>query len=124
MSTQAIQQSEYDAIVQQMAQIVLSDLRSDVRSSWTFAFIDLRFPPGGGSCVSKERIHLEDHGESSISLRLRGFTPLVFRLFEAKDQLFSPEWYGIKLTVFPDGRHTIEYNFDPDCRNDPAFFES
>ena len=28
----------------------------------------------------------------------------------------SPEtWYGIKITICPDGRYGTEYNYDPDC---------
>ena len=45
-------------------------------------------------------------------------------LWDIKDAVFpEKKWYGLKLTIFPDGKHKTEFNYEPDCVNDPDFFD-
>src|SRR5262245_18851700 len=89
------------------------------KKKWKLAYRDVRAPVGGGGAwIDKFRIELAD---GSIVKSLSGPEQIgipLLKLLQMKDELCDPKWYGIKITVFPDGRFETEHNNDPDCAND------
>ena len=37
--------------------------------------------------------------------------------------MFPDKWFGFNLTISPDGKCETEFNYDPDCINDPTFYD-
>jgi hypothetical protein len=37
---------------------------------------------------------------------------LLGELWEMKPKLFPKPWYGIKITIYPDGKFDTEYDYD------------
>ena len=46
-----------------------------------------------------------------------------YLIWAAKDKLFPQKWYGLKMTIFPNGKCEVEYNYDPDSINNPTFYD-
>jgi hypothetical protein len=40
------------------------------------------------------------------------------------EQYEGQEWYGILLTVWPDRRCVVKFNYDPNCITDDAFYDT
>jgi hypothetical protein len=88
---------------------------------WIKAYSDLRSTNGGKSSIGKFRIRLKD-GTEVRSLH----SPDAVDLFvqAAWDgNLFPTKWAGIKITVLPDGKCEVKYNYDSDFANDPNFYD-
>ena len=45
-------------------------------------------------------------------------------LWETRGTASPAGWYGLKVIVQPDGKSTIEFNYDRDCALDDTFFDS
>ena len=95
---------------------------------WSSVFVDARRPADTTATVSKLRVVLPDGSMprlagTSLERPPDEVVKLLHELFEIKDQAFPDKWYGVRLTVSADGECKVEFNFDPNCARDPAFFK-
>ena len=49
---------------------------------------------------------------------------LFAELWNLRDTAFPDRWYGLTITVYPNGKSESAFSYDPDCALDEAFFES
>jgi hypothetical protein len=115
---------EFNGIVAEVATSLLTQVKDNLqKNNWKVAFLDAREPPKGGSGISKFRVELQD-GTVIRTFKASGVTIGRFwDAFDIRDALFPKKWYGFTLTIFPDGKHNTEFNYDPDCVNDPDFYD-
>jgi hypothetical protein len=118
--------AEFNAMLHEMAALILDKVKSEVRrKKWKYAFWDVRSPVGGGSCISKLRVVLPD-GNMFVCPTLVAPPTVRFQfldMLDVKDQIFRDKWYGLKLILSPDGKCQTEFNDDPNCINDPTFYD-
>ena len=93
-------------------------------SEWKFACVDIRWTLDGNTSVSKLRIGLPGgaifaHLSFSIDV-----DSLFEEAYQMKDKVFPDKWYGLVMTLHPDGKCQLDYNYDPNCSDDPSFFDT
>lgn len=104
----------YNEIAQRIFDQVLDEMQGNI---WIYAFDDRRYgPEGGSSSVGKYRIVLQDGSQKGFEY-VAGVAPLAREAFDIrKSHLPESEWwYGVLLTVYPDGSSKCEFNYDPLC---------
>ena len=92
------------------------------------AFADIRRADDDPTMISKARLVRPD-GSIEPPPGDDAFVPsevltLFEELWDLRDTAFPDRWYGLTITVFPDGKSEFAFNYDPDCALDDAFFES
>ena len=95
---------------------------------WQTAFIDMRWTEKAGTTISKLRVVLPGGVVTALL-----DTPLENVPAEAKDILrdawqsqateTGQRWYGVRLTVKPDGDCEVKFDYDSQCVVDPTFFD-
>jgi hypothetical protein len=94
---------------------------------WKEGFADIRRPENEPTIVSKARVVLPDGSLKTPSRGALDLTEVRNRfeeLWSTRDTASPNTWYGLKIILQPDGQCQIEFNYDPDCAVDPAFFNS
>jgi hypothetical protein len=103
-----------DLIVAKMAGLLFSYVEDSVaRLDWKEAVYYARG-------FTKLRITMLDGTVTGIHSPTGKFLDLADELWDMKPE-FPKQWHGFKLTVFPDGKASIELIYDED---DPTFFDS
>jgi len=92
------------------------------------AFADIRRADDDPTMISKVRLVRPD-GSVEPPADDSAFVPsevltLFEELWDLRDTAFPDRWYGLTITVFPDGKSEFAFSYDPDCALDDAFFES
>ena len=92
------------------------------------AFADIRRADDDPTMISKARLVRPD-GSIEPPPGDDAFVPsevltLFEELWDLRDTAFPDRWYGLAITLFPDGKSEFAFNYDPDCALDDAFFES
>ena len=118
-----LEPEEFQAILNEAAALLLEAVKEEIgEKSWVRAVDDRRWFPDG-SFIGKTRIHLEKEGVIHSLHFPRESKRLVDRLWEGQAGLFADKWYGLNLIVYPDGKCETVFNYDPNCGNDPTFFD-
>jgi len=91
-------------------------------NDWQHVFFDLRSTADGGNQISKVRIRMSDGNLVGLK-RPDGIWRLFKELWELRSKTLTNNWYGILISVTPDGDCKAEFNFDPDCMGDDTFFD-
>jgi hypothetical protein len=119
------QQELFDTLIKRIAEILVQEINNEEKAKgWSFAFVDIR---GSNTRVSKLRIAFKD--KAAATLRDSSVRRTPGELGDLFDELwptrpsFGKMWYGLKVTVFPDGKYNVEFNYDPKCSSDTKFFE-
>ncbi|MBY0457501.1 MAG: hypothetical protein K2V38_09210 [Gemmataceae bacterium] len=106
-------------LARQLFALVNQEAPSD--DEWTNVFLDVRFD-GKGGFSSKIRATLT----SGKIISLLTPTELTHQLLslESARPAGKDRWFGCVLTVTAAGECEMKMNYDPNCAEDPAFFES
>ena len=114
---------QFDELVQGVADSLLSLIREEVgQRTWRLGYVDVRSPAQDGARIDKLRIEMEGGSIEGLHVPMDQ-RMLFFKIWAIKDKVFSKKWYGITITVYLDGHHEANYNYDPDCINDRAFYD-
>jgi hypothetical protein len=111
-------------ILNQIGDILLASVESDAEGRpWEKGYLDVRGAPGGDARVKKWRVQLAG-GEFLTELDSpRKVTVLVNEAFELRDRaLADKKWWGLLITVYPDKRFEVSFDYDPNCVS--TFFDS
>jgi hypothetical protein len=117
-------QYRFNEVLMEIASHMMAtiDQSAYAQGGWTEAFLDARFDPEGAACIRKFRVQLP--GAKLGALRgSDDVTRLVFELWDLRSQTLANNWYGVKVSVSPDGACRLDVNFDPHCVNDSGFFD-
>ncbi len=91
--------------------------------AWVSAFVDARWFSDAEGWSAKFRVLLPNGSQHSVRTTDEMDT-LLDKLRGVRKEDSSAEWYGLKVTVTPDGAVTTELNNDPNCVVDPTWFDS
>lgn len=101
-----------------------SKTKSQTNSLWASAYLDARWFSDAEGFTSKLRVVLPN-GDLYGLLRVTGdMKTLLDKIWRVRKQDSSATWYGLKVTVSPDGMITTDLNNDPNCVVDPTWFKS
>ncbi len=125
MSRSATEQRDaFDAAITAIVESILRKAQETFGTGeWKHAYVDSRSSTEGGVYIEKFRIEMEDGSIIKTIKVPMEQCELLYDIWQMKDALFPEKWFGIKITVFPNGQSTTEYNLDPDCMTDPTFFD-
>lgn len=114
----------FNEIIQEVAGDLFQIIETSpgIGAPWQSAYADIRFSPSGGAQSAKFRVQLQDGKLESLKITGR-ISMLLDDAWELQGELFPDKWYGVKYTLMPDGQCKTEFNYDPDCLGDPAFFD-
>jgi len=89
---------------------------------WISAYVDRR-----GSLdtaiICKLRITMEDQSSFARLHTSSEIENTFDEIWRSKDSIFPEKWYGVKLTVTPEGKWEVALDHDPKCVEDPTFFD-
>jgi hypothetical protein len=116
-----------EEIMRDMAAIVLRGLAAATgEAPVKQAFLDIRRADDDPTMLSKARLVRADGSIASPPGKAFDMTEvlnLFEQLWELRDTAFRDRWYGLTITVYPDRRCELGFNYDPDCVRDDAFLE-
>lgn len=91
---------------------------------WVSAFVDERWFVDTNNSSSKLRV-VQPNGELYCLLAsTRDMKDLLREIWSVRNQDDTAKWYGLKVSVTPDGVVTHELDNDPNCVVDPTWFDS
>jgi hypothetical protein len=91
----------FGALQRTLAQATQQAVKSTVKTPWKELCFDVRSNPAGTTHSMKFRV-----------------TPVS----GPRDAAFSHPFYGMKLTISCAGKCEVDFNYDPNCKEDPAFY--
>src|SRR5208337_2445380 len=105
--------------------LLIAEVKREMKqTAWKIAYLDVRSSAVGTSRLSKFRVAMPDGSLVSSLSKPARVVLLLSDLWELQQKLFPEKWYGLVLTVYPDGKCETEFNYDPKCIGDPKFFET
>ena len=90
-----------------------------VTTDWREVYLDMRSTPDGNSRGMKLLV-VNVAGEVFL-LRPTASILDILRMICEMRMLFSPPWYGMRLTITSAGNCEVRFSPAPDCYDDPAF---
>ena len=114
---------DFERVVKAIAKATLSEVLSRLGDKkWSSAFIDSRWTTDGNTRIGKLRVVLED-GRIFARIRMsQQVAEWLDAIGELKGKAFPKPWYGLKISMSPDGRFNLDFDHNPDCVVDPTFF--
>lgn len=110
-----------DEALKPLAQAFYSAVRS-TNGDWTAAILDVRFSTDEQGFIDKARVENRDGTLSSMKLPTEVVEHLN-ALFGARPT-GEDRWYGVLIRVTAAGGCGVTFNYDPNCADDPSFFDS
>jgi len=92
-------------------------------TSWISTFLDARWYADAEGWTAICRIVLPNGGRRSLRTS-DAVDGIIMSLSELRKQISTNLWYGLKLSVTPDGNATVEFNDDPNCVIEPMWWRS
>jgi len=112
----------FTKIVPQIVNDVMA-VAAQIDANWKTALISRRFSSDGSS-MGKLRIELPkgDWDKSQrISIKVLDIIDNTWEKMNKKKK--HKVFYGFQIAINSDGSHKIEYNYDPNCIDDPSFVD-
>lgn len=118
------EQHEFNRVLLAIANDMLATIRSSsfAEADWTEGSLEVRWDPGGGANVVKFRLRLADKTVKSLP-DSREVTLLLGELWELRSETLANQWYGLRITLERSGECRTDFLYDPECINDPTFFD-
>ncbi len=116
-------QIEFDDTIRRLGSLLHRAAREQMgRNDWEAAKLDVRISQNGRNQAAKFRIKLgtetvaKTHPPDEIDR-------YIDRMWELRPKVLANNWHGFLATVSRDGRCEVTFNYDPDCKNDPTFYD-
>ena len=97
--------------------------QSTDNSTWLSAFVDARWFADADGYTAKLRVVLLNGNLHSLRTT-SDMSKILKNIWSLRNNDSSPEWYGLKVTVYPDGKVITDLNNDPNCVVDPTWFHT
>jgi hypothetical protein len=123
----------FNVLLRKLAQSLIAHINTELEDkkwrlkdpTWTSAYLEWK----GGAHVDDPRIGKFRVVLANGKLFAKLDPPLeasdaVGRIWKIKDKAFPKKWYGLKVTVTPDGDYQCDFNYDQHCLGNPDFFNS
>ena len=103
-----------------LAQGTMQAVAGAVRAPWKELYVDIRSIPDGTAHDIKFRV-IPVSGAPISMPTSKPMEATVREIWNMRDACFSPPWCGMKLTISSQGQCQINFNYNPNCKEDPAF---
>jgi hypothetical protein len=112
---------EFNELLNKAAKLLFEAIESELGEGvrWRHAVFDAR-SESGDAIVSTFQVELEDKTVKYIA-DIPKARIATFKAWRVKDSAFPDKWYGIRITLTPDGECNTVFNYDPECVNEPGF---
>jgi hypothetical protein len=98
------------------------------RAGWESGFLDVRWvgdiPNNAQNWISKCRFNRPNSAKLESVRTTDEFDALCDQVGKLRLSLFTPLWYGLKLTVYSDAKPVVTFDENPECCVDPLWFHS
>lgn len=124
---------DFQRIVRKLGRLLVAFIdeqapRKRKKAAWESGFIDVRWvgdiPNNVHNLIAKIRFRRAN----SATLDSVQIPDEIAGLFESIGKLrlsvFTPTWYGLKVTVYPDAKPVVTFDESPECCVDPLWFKS
>ncbi len=124
--------ADFNEMIARVAELVLTAVEKKMQEKkvklkdrrWNYAYADIRWSSNGGFQAEKLRVILPDNTVFP-GVRLPAAASELFEdAYALRDKIFSEKWHGLKLTVHPDGKCELDFNYDSNCASDPHFMDN
>jgi hypothetical protein len=121
---------EFNRLIKLIADLLLSEIPAGLGDKkwklktkrWNSAYIDSRWTTDGNTRIGKLRVVLRD-GRIFARIRIpQRAAEWLDAIGELKDKAFPEPWYGLKITISPDGSCRLDFDHNTECVVDPTFF--
>jgi hypothetical protein len=117
---QLMGREDFENLLRSLARGLIRQGESELqRQPWLAIVLDVRFDHQGGF-IDKIRA-ATSNGAVSVSMPT-DMALLVLSLDSLRCELLDDRWYGFRLTVSANQQCDMEYNYDPNCADDPTFY--
>ena len=128
MATENPNLEEIQFLFDEIASVLYEAVQSEMgNQAWKCACVKTLYPPEGVGYggLRKYRIELPDGSLHGIHTP-RETRSLIDDAWVLHRRMFSNIWYGLTITIHPDRKCDVEFNYDPDCldKNADNFLES
>jgi len=90
---------------------------------WTSAYLDARWFSDAEGFTAKLRVVLPDGKLNGVQIST-DIAALLDKVWKLRKEDSAAAWYGLKVTVNPNGVVTTDFNNDPNCVVDPSWYHS
>jgi hypothetical protein len=111
-----------NALWKHIAEETVSCLNSAADADWLSGKLTVVSAPDISSWTKKLRLDLLAKQGVSVSISER-LSDAIGAMIESKHGYFEPVWYGFTMTISSDGSCAIDLNYNPDCEDDPSFYD-
>ena len=115
------QLSQFSKLMKRFAQTMQEAIALANIPPWKAVFVDIRSAQDGSYRDAKMRAILDDGTWASVKTT-NAMNEVEYLIFQAKDDVFSPPWYGLRIEIIPSGECSVDYNYDPLCCEDESFY--
>ncbi|QDU73733.1 hypothetical protein Pan97_07320 [Bremerella volcania] len=115
--------SELESVLNTLGAAVFTQSEAEVgHGKWTKACLDARFNKQDESWVWKIRAIKTDGSTCSIG----SSSKITLGLLDVEDLRGTgdQEWYGILVTVQPDQKCDVHFNYDERCASDESLYDT
>ena len=112
----------FGALQRKLAQGVMDAVLTAVKKPWKEFYLDVRSRPGQTSHSTKLRVTPVSGSPISVTPPA-GVTITIIEIVQMRDSFADEPWAGMKVTMSREGQCKVEFNYDPNCVDDPAFFK-
>ncbi len=111
---------ELDKLIKQLGDALYRCAESELANQWKLITLDARYDHGGGILA---KIRADTVGESTVSVKSDNAIDLLLIALRGCRDSIGSRWYGLIMTVAPSMKCRVDFNYDPDCEQDKAFFK-
>ena len=113
----------FGALQRKLGQGLMDAVLAAVQKPWKEFYLDVRARPGQTSHSTKIRVVPVSGTPISVTPP-PDVTITIIEILQMRDSCFDEAWSGMKVTISSEGECRVEFNYDPKCVDDPAFFKS
>jgi hypothetical protein len=124
---------DFQRIIRKLGRLLVALFEEQARTKrkrpgWESGFIDVRWigdiPDNVHNLIAKIRFTRTGSAKlDSVQIPYE-----ISDLFESTGKLrlsvFTPLWYGLKVTVYPDAKPVVAFDESPECCVDPLWYKS
>jgi hypothetical protein len=122
-TTQAPKELEvFGQLQRNLGEATMQLVATAVRTPWKELSLEMRTSPDGTS--RGMRLRVTPVSGALLAVRpTRAVEVALHNICEMRSTFTAP-WYGMKLTITIQGQCKVEFNYEPECKKDPAFRDS
>jgi hypothetical protein len=113
-----------NSVLDQIANVLLVAAQEEMGGDpWELAFLDVRGSAISPALLKKYRIARADRRITALNTP-DDLIDLLDEAFALRDEGIREKWYGLLVTIYPDKKCEVKFNYDPNCAKDKTFFET